>query len=208
MLDYGKLKATLCQCRMVDSVFSYTLLVLLAMVEENPEQIALAYAQIPKDQRSKIEPEVTKKVKAINSYFHNVKFKGLSKTAAIWGTIINALKVEGEASNVTDRQKEVFKFGEGEVLYFFQMLLNDVALCREINRACNQPTADMRALGAIVMVEVLDERLLKGLVQFFTAEGPSEDNSFPPEVLEAIDPNHVGMPSSSKFQGPTRDQDF
>lgn len=205
MLDYSKIMAVLCKCCIgKDSVLWHTLSVLLGMIDDNPERAAEAWSQIPKNNQV-LKRAVEKKVGDINRYFRNVRFTGLSRTTALWGVLINALKVAGESKNVTNLQKEIFSFPEKEVLEFFQLLIQNTPLCREIHKACDQPSSDLRTLGAVVMATQLTEANLTAIVQFINDEGPIDLDGYPDEVMQAIDPEHLGVPGSTQsFAGGRR----
>ena len=204
-LCYSKIMAALCRCNTGNnSIFWHTLNVLLGMIDDNPERAAEAWSQLPKDNQV-LKRHVEKKIRDINGYFRNVRFTGLSRTTALWGVVINALKVAGESKNVTDLQKEIFSFPEKEVLEFFQLLIQNAPLCREIHKACDQASSDLRTLGAVVMALQLDEKTLTAIVQFFNDEGPVELDAYPAEVMEAIDPEHLGVPGQTQsFAGGRR----
>ena len=188
-LDYTTLVAMSCTCRNSSSMFSSTISVLVALLTNNPNKISEAYSAIAEDKKRIVEA----KVSAIQRYFRNPRYIGLEHPTRIWGVIVNSIKVAGNSPNVTKEQIELFTFPDKEVVQYFQDLICDRGMCEVVNKACNQPSSDIRILGAVVMASELNLELLKAIVAFFGEEGPTSLSAIPDDVLRAIDPHRLGM---------------
>lgn len=189
MLTNALLSSLLCACRGINpSVFYLTLSILFARISNNPNEIDEAWRQVPKDKQR----EVDRKVKAILNYFNDPRYSALMEGPAIWGLIINVIKVACKLESVPARQQELCEFESSEVVEFLNNLLDRWTLRQEVYSACNIGSSDWQLLRVLMTADHLTLESMTIIVKFFSAEGPSGLKALPPEVANAVHLSRFG----------------
>lgn len=111
---------------------------------------------------------------AINAYWDNVRYALLDPLAAVWGTVVNALRVAAGVGSVTPEQQRVFAMGIESLASFFRAAHEHGDACDELYEAFRpMPAPDCQALAALFHPNArLDGKNLIGLMRMLSAEGP------------------------------------
>ncbi len=196
MLNIVLLESILCKCRIGNmTIFQGVLQILCAEVSNNPNMIDEAWSQIPKDLR----PTVSKKIATIKDYFNDGRYPMLTMEAAIWGIVINAIRVACEVK-IPERQKEMCGFAKSDIVQFFQDLSNHWNLRKAVYDACNLAVPDFQMLRALMTCDTISIEKLKVVVQHICEEGPTGEKKMPPEVAAIINPNRFDGGTYGNFQ--------
>jgi hypothetical protein len=117
--------------------------------------------------------EIARRHKEIGAYWDNVRYALLDPMAAVWGTVINALRVASNIPSVTPEQKRVFAVPV-ESLVTLMRAAHATSVSERLYDAFRpMPAPDCQALAALFHPNArLDEKGIVGLMRLLSAEGP------------------------------------
>lgn len=126
-------------------------------------------ARVPDEFRADLAPRHAK----INAYFDNVRYALLDPAAAIWGTVVNSLRVAAGVPSVTPEQKSTFDFPLESLVAFVRAAHATPSLDALHQAFRPMPAPDCQALAALLHPNArLDARSVGALVRMLSAEGP------------------------------------
>ena len=103
----------------------------------------------------------------------NVRYALLDPMAAVWGTVINALRVASGVGSVTPEQKRVFDARMESLLELLRAAHGSSANEKLYDAFRPMPAPDCQALAALFHPNArLDEKGIVGLMKVLSAEGP------------------------------------
>lgn len=127
---------------------------------------------IPED----IREEVVRRRAQIREYFDDVRYVTLEPVVALWGTVVNSLRVAANTDRTTTVQKDVFAFPRDSVLTFFHCARERMEIADSLYHAYKaMPAPECQALAALLNVHVdarLDVDSMCRLVRLLDHEGP------------------------------------
>jgi len=120
-----------------------------------------------------LRDEIARRHREIGGYWDNVRYALLDPMAAVWGTVINALRVASKVPSVTPEQKRVFAVPI-ESLVTLVRAAHATGACERLYDAFRpMPAPDCQALAALFHPNArLDEKGIVGLMRLLSAEGP------------------------------------
>jgi hypothetical protein len=146
--------------------------------------LRLQLAEIAGDDLSRVEQampeeirdEVSRRRGQVREYFDDVRYVALEPVVALWGTVVNSLRVAANTDRATKVQKEVFAFSRDSVLAFFQAARERMAVADSLYHAYKaMPAPECQALAALLNIHVdarLDVDSMCRLVRLLDHEGP------------------------------------
>ena len=127
---------------------------------------------VPDDSRD----DVVKRRAQVREYFDDVRYVALEPVVALWGTVVNSLRVAANTDRATDVQKRVFAFSRESVLAFFHCARERMEIADSLYHAYKaMPAPECQALAALLNVHVdarLDVDAMCRLVRLLDHEGP------------------------------------
>jgi hypothetical protein len=122
---------------------------------------------------AELREEVGLRHKEIGAYWDNVRYALLDPMAAVWGTVINALRVASGVGSVTPEQKRVFGVPMESLLKLLRAAHGSAANEKLYDAFRPMPAPDCQALAALFHPNArLDEKGIVGLMKVLSAEGP------------------------------------
>ena len=126
-----------------------------------------------------IRDEVTRRRGQVWDYFADVRYVTLEPVVALWGTVVNALRVAANTDRTTSVQKQVFEFPGESVLTFFHCARERMEVADSLYHAYKaMPAPECQALAALLNVHVdarLDVDSMCRLVRLLDHEGPMSE---------------------------------
>jgi hypothetical protein len=118
--------------------------------------------------------ELRRRHSEISAYWDNVRYALLDPLAAVWGTVVNALRVAADVPSVTADQKRVFATSIESLDSFFRAAHEHGSVSEDLHEAFRpMPAPDCQALAALFHPEARPGgRNLIALIKMLSAEGP------------------------------------
>jgi hypothetical protein len=110
----------------------------------------------------------------IVAYWHNVRYALLDPLAAVWGTVVNALRVAAGVDSVTPEQARAFTVPIESLTSFVRSARDAGGVTDDLYDVFRpMPAPDCQALAALFHPSAtVDVRTLVGLTRMLSAEGP------------------------------------
>jgi hypothetical protein len=146
--------------------------------------LRLQLAEITGDDLLRVEQSVAEDVRdevrgrreKVREYYDDVRYVALEPVVALWGTVVNSLRVAADTDRTTPVQKDVFAFSRDSVLAFFQAARERMAVADSLYHAYKaMPAPECQALAALLNIHVdarLDVDSMCRLVRLLDHEGP------------------------------------
>lgn len=152
-----------------DHLYWVLKLQLADIVGDDPRRVQQS---IPEDMRE----DVSRRREQVREYFDDVRYVTLEPVVALWGTVVNSLRVAANTDRATSVQKEVFAFPRDSVLAFFHSARERMEVADSLYHAYRaMPAPECQALAALLNVHVdarLDVDGMCRLVRLLDHEGP------------------------------------
>ncbi len=136
------------------------------------DDVRRVHQSIPAD----IRDEVIRRRAQVREYFDDVRYVTLEPVVALWGTVVNSLRVAADSDRATGVQKQVFAFSRESVLTFFHCARERMEIADSLYHAYKaMPAPECQALAALLNVHVdarLDVDSMCRLVRLLDHEGP------------------------------------
>ena len=130
----------------------------------------------PRSQNPVVKADVTKLLALSAEYWADVRYSSLEPVTKLWGTIVNALRVAAKSDRATESQQQVFDFGPGSALAFFQAAWDRMDVADGLYHVFRaMPAPECQAMAALLNVHVdavLDEAVMCRIVRLLDHEGP------------------------------------
>jgi hypothetical protein len=148
-----------------------------------------------------LRDEVARRHRAIVAYWDNVRYALLDPLAAVWGTVINGLRVACHVRSVTPEQARVFAVPIDSVVTLLRAAHSTSASERLYDAFRPMPAPDCQALAALFHPNArLDESGVVNLMRLLSAEGPvTQEES---EALAVF--NAAGLTQAAYHRGAGR----
>jgi len=142
----------------------------------SPIHLARLLEGVPAD----LGGEVRQRLEQTAAYWDNIRYASLDRVTQLWGTVVNALRVDASSPMATEAQKEVFAFPTDSLVALFRAARDRMEIADQLHHAFKpMPAPECQALAALFNVHVdatLDADLMQRLVRLLDAEGPLSES--------------------------------